>query len=67
MTRAVPTTERIWTNRMTARTANVNKAMLGGGIAAAALGSVLLLTGRKSGPSVSLRGSGVVVKHTVRF
>jgi hypothetical protein len=45
----------------------VNRALMGGGIAAAALGSVLLLTGRKSGPNVSLRRSGVVVKHTVRF
>jgi hypothetical protein len=46
---------------------DVNKAMLGGGIAAAALGSILLLTGRKSGPSVSLRNNGVAVKHTVSF
>jgi hypothetical protein len=44
-----------------------NKALVGGGIAAAALGGVLLLTGRKSTPSVSLRRSGVVVRHTVRF
>jgi hypothetical protein len=45
----------------------VNKALMGGGIAAAALGGVLLLTGRNAGPSVSVRRSGVVVKHTVRF
>ena len=45
-----------------------NKAMLGGGIGAAALGGVLLLTGRKrSGPVVSVRRDGVTVRHTVRF
>jgi hypothetical protein len=46
---------------------DVNKALMGGGIAAAALGAVLVLTGRNSRPSVSVRRSGVVVKHTVRF
>jgi hypothetical protein len=45
----------------------LNKALLGGGIAAAALGGVVLLTGRDSGPRVSVRRSGVVVKHTLRF
>jgi hypothetical protein len=45
----------------------LNKALVGGGIAAAALGGVILLTGRKTGPSVSLRRNGIVVKHTVRF
>ena len=45
-----------------------NKAMLGGGIAAAALGTVLLVTGRKkSGPEVSIRPGGVAVRQTVRF
>jgi hypothetical protein len=45
-----------------------NKVMLGGGIAAAAVGSVLLLTGRKkSGPEVSIRPGRVVVRQTVRF
>jgi hypothetical protein len=50
------------------------KAMIGGGIAAAALGSVLLITGRqkvtgnqKSGPVVSVGPKGVSVRHTVRF
>jgi hypothetical protein len=45
----------------------MNKVLIGGGIAAAALGGVVLLTGRNTGPSVSLRRNGVVVKHTVRF
>ncbi len=45
-----------------------NKAMLGGGIAAAALGGVLLLTGRKtSGPVVSMKPGAVAVRQTVRF
>jgi hypothetical protein len=45
----------------------MNKALIGAGVAAAALGGVILLTGKKSGPSVSLRPNGVVVKQTVRF
>lgn len=45
----------------------VNKALIGGGIAAATLGGVILLTGRKTGPSVSLRRNGIAIKHTVRF
>jgi hypothetical protein len=45
----------------------VNKALIGGGIAAAVLGGVVLLTGRDTGPRVSLRRNGIVVKHTVRF
>lgn len=45
----------------------VNKALIGGGIASAVLGGWVLLTGKNSGPSVSLRRNGVVVKHTVRF
>jgi hypothetical protein len=45
-----------------------NKAMIGGGIAAAALGGVLLFTGqRKSGPVVSIRPHRVMVRHTVSF
>ena len=44
-----------------------NKALIGGGIASAALGGVLLLTGRRSGPVLSLRPGKVIVRHTVRF
>lgn len=45
-----------------------SKAMLGGGIAAAALGSVLLFTGRKkSGPAVLVGPKGLAIRHTVRF
>jgi hypothetical protein len=44
-----------------------NKAMIGGGIAAAALGSVLLMTGKSHGPSVSVKRGGFVVRQTVRF
>ena len=48
-----------------------NKAMIGGGIAAAALGGVLLITGRKSnqksGPTVSVNRGRVIVRHTVTF
>ena len=44
-----------------------HKAMLGGGIAAAALGSVLLMTGKSQVPSVSLKRGGFTVRHTVRF
>ena len=45
-----------------------NKALIGGGIAAATVGGVLLITGRKkSGPVVSMRHRGVVVRQTVRF
>ena len=49
------------------------KTMIGGGIAAAAFGAVLLFTGRQntvrknSGPSVSVGPKGVAVRHTVRF
>lgn len=43
------------------------KAMLGGGIAAAALGSILLITGRRSGASVSARPGRVAIAQTVRF
>ncbi len=45
-----------------------NKALLGGGIAAATVGGVLLITGRKkSGPVVSMRPGSITVRHTVRF
>jgi hypothetical protein len=44
-----------------------NKAMIGGGVAAAALGAFLVFTGRDSGPSVSLRPGRVTVRHTVKF
>jgi hypothetical protein len=44
-----------------------NKAMIGGGIAAAALGGVLFFTGKKSGPVVSIRPDRVMVRHTVKF
>ena len=45
-----------------------NKAMLGGGIAAAALGSVLLMKGgRKAGPEVAVKRGGFAVRQTVRF
>ena len=44
------------------------KALLGAGIAAAALGGVLLFKGRnRTGPSITPRAGGVVVTHTVRF
>ena len=44
-----------------------NKALIGGGVAAAVLGGVLLLTGRDSGPSVSVRPDRVTVRQTLRF
>ena len=44
-----------------------NKAMIGGGIAAAVLGGVLLFTGKKSGPVVSIRPNRVMVRHTLSF
>ena len=44
-----------------------SKALIGGGIAAASIGAALLLTGRKSGPVVSVRPGSVTVRHTVRF
>jgi hypothetical protein len=45
----------------------VNSALLGGGIAAATVGGILLITGRKSGPVVSMKPGRVTVSHTVRF
>jgi hypothetical protein len=44
-----------------------NKALIGGGIAAAALGTVLLFTGRESLPSVAVRHGRVTVRQTIRF
>ncbi len=45
-----------------------NKALIGGGVAAATVGGVLLFTGRgKAGPVVSMRRGGVAVRQTVRF
>jgi hypothetical protein len=45
-----------------------NKALMGGGIAAATVGAVLLITGqKKSGPVVSMRPGSITVRHTVRF
>ena len=45
-----------------------NRALMSGGLAAAALGGVLLFTRRhKSGPSVSVRPGRVAVRHTLKF
>ena len=44
-----------------------NKALLGGGIAAATVGCVLLLTGRKSGPVISARPDRIVIRQKIRF
>ncbi len=45
-----------------------NKAMLGGGIAAATVGGILLITGgKKSGPVVAAKRGGFVVRQTIRF
>jgi hypothetical protein len=45
-----------------------NKALIGGGIAAAATGGWLLLTDRRNqGTRVSVQPSRLTVKHTVRF
>ena len=45
-----------------------NKGLLGGGIAAASIGGVLLLTGRKkSGPVLSMTPRQVSVRQTIRF
>lgn len=46
---------------------SAEKFMLGGGIAAAGVGIVLLLTGGGSSPSVTARPGRVSVKHTIRF
>ena len=45
-----------------------NKALIGGGIAAATVGGVMLLTGRRRAlPAVSLHRGGVTVRQTLRF
>jgi hypothetical protein len=44
-----------------------NKAMLGGGIAAATVGGIVLLTGRPSPSVVSIRPGRASVRHTIRF
>src|SRR5688572_9075905 len=44
-----------------------DKALIGGGIAAAALGGILLFTGRDSRSTVSVRPGRVTVRHTLRF
>lgn len=44
-----------------------NKALMGSGIAAAAVGGFLLFTGRKSSPSISIGRGRVTVRHTLRF
>lgn len=44
-----------------------NKALLGGGIAAASIGGVLLLTQPRRGPVVSVRPGRIAVRHTIRF
>jgi hypothetical protein len=46
---------------------DVNKALVGGGVAAAAAGGWLMITGLRSGPAVSARRGSVVVRHTIRF
>jgi hypothetical protein len=42
-------------------------ALMGGGIASAAFGGVMLITGRKSGPSMTIHSKGLSVRHTIRF
>jgi hypothetical protein len=44
-----------------------NKALIGGGVAAATIGGVLLITGRKSGPVLSARRGGTMVGYRVYF
>jgi hypothetical protein len=45
-----------------------NKALIGGGIAAAVTGGLLLLTRRQAqGPRVSVQAGRISVKHSVRF
>jgi hypothetical protein len=44
------------------------KVMLGGGIAAAGVGAILLMTGRRTAsPAISTRPGRVTVSHTIRF
>jgi hypothetical protein len=45
-----------------------DNAKLGGGIAAAVVGGILVVTGRNtSGPVVSLRRGGITFRHSIRF
>ena len=44
-----------------------NKALIGGGIAAATVGGVFDAGRKKSGPVVSMRHGGVAIRQTVRF
>jgi hypothetical protein len=44
-----------------------NNALIGSGVAAAGIGGWLLITGRRTSPSVSARRGSVVVRHTIRF
>jgi hypothetical protein len=44
-----------------------NKALIGGGVAAATVGGILLITGRRSGPVPSVRPGALAVRHTIRF
>jgi hypothetical protein len=46
---------------------DANAGLLGGGIAAAGIGTWLLLTGRRSAPTVSAGPGRFVVRQTVRF
>jgi hypothetical protein len=44
-----------------------NKALLGGGIAAATVGGIVLITGRRTSSPIVMRPGGVTLRHTVRF
>jgi hypothetical protein len=44
-----------------------DKALLGGGVAAAAVGGVMLFQTRTTNAVVSVRPNGVSVRHTIRF
>ena len=44
-----------------------NRAMLGGGIAAAAFGTVLLMTGRRNVAAVAVKRGAIAVQHTISF
>jgi hypothetical protein len=46
---------------------DVNKGLIGGGVAAASLGGWLLLTGRSEPVAAPSRRGGVTLSHTVRF
>ena len=44
-----------------------NKALLGGAIAAATVGGIVLITGRQTSSPVVMRPGSVALRHTVRF